>query len=305
MALFRVLDGERAQQLRASPPRNEKQVQTLIERNLDAIFGVRFVATEFSTGQRQRGRIDTLGLDQDGSPVILEYKRVSNENIINQGLFYLDWLMDHRGDFEVAARGVIKPDEEVSWSSPRLILIAESFGSYDLYAVNRIDERIELWTFRLYEGGLLNVERFDKDELTTREVKPQGGATVTATTTTTKRRRGVGYDLHHHTAKMSDATQALFETLRDRITALGEDVTERFMNQYVGYRRLKNFVEIVGQRRKLNLFIDGPVDDPEGLTEDVSNIGHWGTGNLRVSVTSDDDIDRVMPLIKQAYELQR
>jgi hypothetical protein len=57
MALFRVLDDDRAQQLRASPPRNEKQVQTLMERNLDAIFGVRFVATEFSTGQRQRGRI--------------------------------------------------------------------------------------------------------------------------------------------------------------------------------------------------------------------------------------------------------
>jgi len=302
MALFRVL-GERAQQLRAAPPRNEKQVQTLIEKNLDAIFGVRFVATEFSTGQRQRGRIDTLGLDQDGSPVILEYKRASNENIINQGLFYLDWLMDHRGDFEVAGRAVIKSDEDVSWSSPRLILIAETFGSYDLYAVNRIDERIELWTFRLYEDGLLNVERFDKDELTTREIKqPRGGS---VTTTAPKRRGGVGFDLQHHTEKMSDTTQALFESLRDQITALGEDVTERFMNQYVGYRRLKNFVEIVGQRRKLNLFIDGPVDDPEGLTVDVSNIGHWGTGNLRLSVTSDDDIDRVMPLIKQAYELQR
>lgn len=304
MALFRVLDGERAQQLRAAPLRNEKQVQTLIERNLDAIFGVRFVATEFSTGQRQRGRIDTLGLDQDGSPVILEYKRVSNENIINQGLFYLDWLMDHRGDFEVAARGVIKPDEEVSWSSPRLILIAESFGSYDLYAVNRIDDRIELWKFRLYESGLLNVERFDKDELTTREVKPRGGGTVT-TTAATKRRRGVGFDLQHHTGKMSDTTQALFETLRDQITALGDDVTERFMKQYVGYRRLKNFVEIVGQKRKLVLYIDGPVDDPEGLTQDFSGKGHWGTGNQRVWVTSDDDIDRVMPLIKQAYELQR
>jgi hypothetical protein len=139
---------------------------------------------------------------------------------------------------EVAARGVIKPDEEVSWSCPRLILIAESFGSYDLYGVNRIDERIELWTFRLYEDGLLNLERFDKDELTTREIKPRG--TVT-TTTATKRRRGVCFDLQHHTAKMSDTTKALFETLRDQITALGDDVTERFMNQYVGYRRLKNF----------------------------------------------------------------
>jgi hypothetical protein len=97
--------------------------------------------------------------------------------------------MDHRGDFEVAARDVIKPGEEVSWSSPRLILLAESFGSYDLYAVNRIDERIELWTFRLYESGLLNVERFAKDELTTREIKQPLRSTATATTTP-KRPRG-------------------------------------------------------------------------------------------------------------------
>lgn len=89
MALFRVLD-QRAQQLGAAPPRNEKQVHTLIEKNLDAIFDVRFVATVFSTGQRQRGRTDKLGLDQDDSPVILECKRVSNGNIVNQALFYLD-----------------------------------------------------------------------------------------------------------------------------------------------------------------------------------------------------------------------
>jgi RecB family endonuclease NucS len=147
MALFRV-DGERAQQVRSASPRNEKQVQSLIERSLDVIFGVRFVTTEFPTGERQRGRIDTLGVDQDGSPVILEYKQRANENIINQGLFYLDWLMDHRGDFEIAARRALGQDVGLSWAAPRLILLAESFGKYDLYAVNRIDERIELWAYR-------------------------------------------------------------------------------------------------------------------------------------------------------------
>jgi hypothetical protein len=57
-----------------------------------ALLGVRFLATAFTTSN---GRIDTLGLE-NGCPVILEYKRAANENVINQGLFYLDWLMDHR-----------------------------------------------------------------------------------------------------------------------------------------------------------------------------------------------------------------
>ncbi len=76
----------------------EKSVQTLFEKNLEAFLGVRFLASEFTT--THGGRIDTLGLDENGCPVILEYKRSTNENVINQGLFYLDWLMDHRKDFQ-------------------------------------------------------------------------------------------------------------------------------------------------------------------------------------------------------------
>jgi hypothetical protein len=33
--------------------------------------------------------------------VIFEYKRRVNENVINQGFYYLDWLMDHKADFEM------------------------------------------------------------------------------------------------------------------------------------------------------------------------------------------------------------
>ncbi len=103
---------------------------------------------------------------------------------------------------------------------------------------------------------------------------------------------------------MSPATEALFQSLHDAIIDLGGDVTERFMNQWVGYRLLKNFCEIVGLRSKLNVFIDGPIEDPSGVTEDVSNIGHWGTGNRRAIVASEDDVTAVLPLIAAAYALQ-
>lgn len=61
-----------------------------MERHLETFLGVRFLATEYETGKTHRGRIDTLGIDENNSPVIIEYKRSSNENVINQGLFYLD-----------------------------------------------------------------------------------------------------------------------------------------------------------------------------------------------------------------------
>ncbi len=74
----------------------ERSLQRLFESNLEGFLGVRFLASEHRTTS---GRIDTLGIDENFCPVIIEYKRASNENVINQGLFYLDWLMDHRSDF--------------------------------------------------------------------------------------------------------------------------------------------------------------------------------------------------------------
>src|SRR5205823_11246873 len=79
----------------------EKSLQDLIEHNLEAFLGVRFLVSEHITGKVHGGRIDTLGIDENDSPVIIEYKRSTSENVINQGLFYLDWLLDHQAEFQL------------------------------------------------------------------------------------------------------------------------------------------------------------------------------------------------------------
>ena len=298
MAFFKVTKGQTKQVRPRLDQHKEKEVQTLVEENLEDIFGVRFVATEFPTGARHGGRIDTLGLDQDDSPVILEYKRRTNETVMNQGLFYLDWLVDHKGDFEVAARNGLGDKVVVSWNQPRLILLAEGFSKYDQHAVNRIDERIELWTYTLYEDGFLRVERLDAPETS---VKPGKKASAGGATGKGSKQ---GFDLDHHTSKMGAESRALFDKLREHILQLGEDVSERFMNQYVGYQRQKNFTEIVGLKGGLNVFIDGPVDDTDGVGEDMTDKGHWGTGSLRVKVGTDENVEKVILLIDQAYKLQ-
>jgi RecB family endonuclease NucS len=79
----------------------EKSLQSLLEKHLDALLSVRFLVTEHPISKPYYGRIDTLGLDENGCPVIIEYKRTLNENVINQGLFYLDWLVAHKPDFKL------------------------------------------------------------------------------------------------------------------------------------------------------------------------------------------------------------
>lgn len=103
MPLF-SLGPKLVKRLNLSRFRSEKELQALVEKNLDVMFGARFVATEFSTGAKHAGRIDSLALDENDNPVIIEYKAVESSDLVNQSLFYLSWIDDHREDFELAAR---------------------------------------------------------------------------------------------------------------------------------------------------------------------------------------------------------
>jgi len=102
MPIFQI-DNNKIKQLKTTNFRGEKELQVLVENNLEEIFGIKFIASEFSTGEKHGGRIDTLGLDENNSPVIIEYKWGEKNNVINQGLFYLDWLVDHKSDFQIVA----------------------------------------------------------------------------------------------------------------------------------------------------------------------------------------------------------
>lgn len=93
---------------------------------METFLGVRFLASEYAAGKTHRGRIDSLGLDENGCPVIVEYKRHSNENVINQGLFYLDWLLDHKAEFRWLMMEKLGRDvaDSVQWAGTRLLCIA-------------------------------------------------------------------------------------------------------------------------------------------------------------------------------------
>ena len=123
MPLFTVSENKLSPVALANFPK-EKALQALIEGNLDAIFKCRFIATEFKTGDEHSGRIDTLALSEENNPVIIEYKKAEASQLITQSLFYLSWILDHHGDFEVAVRKVLGPEVIVDWSDIRVICIS-------------------------------------------------------------------------------------------------------------------------------------------------------------------------------------
>ena len=304
MPLYDLTSGK-AIQIKPTSFSKEKDLQSWFEANLDALLGVQFIASEFSTGDRHRGRIDTLGLDQDGSPVIIEYKKSGKETIINQGLFYLDWLVDHKGDFTLAAQEQLGKNIEIDWSSPRLILVAESFSEYDKYAVNRIGANIQLWTYRKYGNDFLFL---DSIFATTSQKPIKKDKTETLTTDDDKPVEADAiYTLEYHLSQKPAETKSLFEALKEKIFLLNEDsdIIEKPNKMYIGYKHGKNFCEIQIQANKLKIWLDIPhaeLDDPNKLSRDVSKIGHHGTGATETNLSDLSELDTVIYLIEQSYK---
>jgi predicted transport protein len=300
MPLYHLQEGT-AKQIKQISFSKEKELQGLFEENLETLFGVRFVATEFTTGDRQRGRIDSLGLDQDGSPTIVEYKKTSKGNIINQGLFYLDWLVDHKGDFTLAVQEVLDNDIQIDWSNPRLILVAESFSDYDKYAVNRIGANIELWIFRRYSEELLYLEPIFAASSSAKKQKSPEKSTEEA------KADSPIYTVEEHLKGKPEKAIELFETLREKIFELGDDeaITEKANKLYISYKHGKNFCEVKIQNQGLKLWVDisyQELNDPKDFGKDVTDIGHHGTGSVEIRLIDQQDIDDVMELISQSYQ---
>jgi predicted transport protein len=298
------LNGEHVEELIGQSVAVEKSLQQIIERYLETFLGVRFLASEYGTGKRHAGRIDTLGIDENNSPVIIEYKRSLNENVINQGLFYLDWLLDHKAEFElmVMRKYGQAVSDAIDWSSPRLLCIAGGFTKYDEHAVQQINRNIELYVYKHYEDGLLLLDLVNATTAQTVHIEDDS-PTNTATNRNT-RVKTVSEYLEQANTELTDR----FETLKAYMMALGDDVQMKVLKHYIAFKRIKNFVcvEVHPQTAKILLYLKVKPDSitlEQGFTRDVSNIGHYGTGDLEVTISSGEDIEKAKRLINTAYDV--
>ncbi|MCC8380339.1 DUF5655 domain-containing protein [Xenorhabdus sp. PB30.3] len=280
----------------------EKDLQTLIESHMEALLGVRFLATEYSTGKTHRGRIDSLGLDENNCPVIIEYKRHSNENVINQGLFYLDWLLDHQAEFrwlvmDKLGKGTAK---NIDWSGTRLLCIAADFNKYDEHAVQQINRNISLIRYKLFSSDLLMFELVNS--ITENNHQP-----IIQESNSVNNKRYT----RSHQEQLSIASPpllSLHEQLKNYVLSLGDEVQYKELKLYGAFRRIRNFVcmaiyPITDPHIRIWLKLNpNHIVLDEGFSRDVTNIGHWGTGNLELIVRNEHDLNKAKILIEQAYQ---
>ncbi|MCX0246566.1 DUF5655 domain-containing protein [Streptomyces drozdowiczii] len=269
----------------------EAEVQDLVEAHMEAMLGVTFLASEYSTGPVHGGRLDSLGIDENGAPVIVEYKRSTDPGVINQGLFYMAWLMDHRDAFRRLVRERLGSGAaaRVLWSAPRLICVAGDFTRYDLHAVREQRHSIDLVRYRFFGDDNFGLETV-------------ASAAGRRTASKVGRRRGTAK------AQRSDRPDSAMEELAaavdEVLLGFGEDITKVENQTYTAYQRLQNFACVCPRKTKLLVYLKaGPakVDLVPGFTRDVTGLGHHGTGNLEVQLHSEHDLACARELFTMSY----
>lgn len=295
MPLFRI-GSQKVSKVSAREFQNERELQILIDNNLEDILGVRLVASWFNI---PNGQIDALGIDEQNTPVIIEYKWKQDSGAIVQGLFYLDWATQNRKTFELLVAEKLGQKINVKWNSPRLIIIAKDFTNKDIAAVNQIKPNVELKKYSYY-GDLIYVEN-----LTLSKVSKV--SKVVEFDDETEDIVGEEDSIDKLLQKASPELNEAFLTLRKRILELGDDVWEKIgsWTGWLDYRKSSTFVALNVQTKMNRILVyikmgDKEIDDPKSLT--VKKDYTFGKLNTRLEMKSIDQTDDVMYLIEQAYE---
>jgi predicted transport protein len=306
MPLFQI-HRERLTPIGQSGFLHEKELQRLVERNIEVVFRCRFVASEFSTGSMHGGRIDTLALSEDGSPVIIEYKKIESSDLITQSLYYLHWIKDHRGDFEQAVQRAQAPKAKVDWSDIRVICIAPGYKKFDLHAVEVMGANIELWTYRLFDNGSVYFEdvRQRSQAAISRTVKSgKNPVMVEAGRKAARSRLSGQYSFDQHLVGKPAHLRELAIALQEYMTGL-PSIQEAPKKLYIAYRTTQNVACVEIQRQKILVFLKlDPKKHrgPAGISRDVSNKGHFGTGDLEITIRNASDLEALKPFVMQAYK---
>jgi predicted transport protein len=281
----------------------EKDVQGMVEKNLNTIFKLEFVTSEF---QLHELRVDTLGFDSESkSFVIIEYKRDKNISVIDQGYAYLALLLNNKAEFilvynEMGKRTLRKND--VDWTQSRVIFISPYFTTYQRKAIDFKDLPIELWEIKLYSNNtiLFNQIRSPEQSESVKKIS-QKSELVKAVNREVK-----VYTEEDHFQGSSEAMCNIYKELKGSILSISTDINIKPTAKYIAFIRKKNFVDMVLRKSIIVLYLNmkkGTLNDPQKMAREISGIGHWGNGDYEVKFSESKSIGYILSLIRQSYEM--
>lgn len=281
----------------------EEEIQKLTESNLDKLFGLEIVKSEFSI---QNFSIDTLAFNPEiKSFVLIEYKKGQSFSVIDQGFSYLAAVLAHKAELVLEyneRKGGNLKRKDVDWSQIKVIFIAPSFTPFQEGAIAFQDLPIELWQITVFENDLVLYN----------QIKPMRTAETIKTVSKSKIVKEVSekvkpYSIEEHLKRYSSPkTKKLFEIIHNAIKLLDNQIEIKPFKKSINYRiDRKQFAALGVQKDDIRVYLvvhKKIFQDPENRTRDISRIGTVTAGNRDFHIKNVEDVKYAMRLIMQAYD---
>lgn len=298
--LFKLKEGK-AKRVKEDDFKLERDIQRLVETNMSEILNLDFITTEFPVNNF---RIDSLAFDKESNAfIIIEYKRGRNESLIDQGYTYLYILFDRKADFVLKYNEVKNTNLKISdidWEQSRVIFVSPKFTDYQIKANDFKNNPIELVQIAKYEDGIIEIDRIKKNsniKLETNTFEDENNFIENVD------KQIKVYTEEDHLSKKPEEIKELYFTLKDKMLELN-DVELLPKKLYMSFNGIRNIVTVEVRTHDIKIIINlktGELDDPKKIARDISRVGKWGYGDYEVKITTEDDIDYIMSLIKQSW----
>ena len=302
MPVFKINNSKLSEVKNVSFPL-EKELQDITEKNIDNIFNLEFVSSEFKLNNF---RIDTVAFDREiNSFVIIEYKKDRNSSVIDQGYSYLSLMLNNKADFileynEKMEHSLKKKD--IDWSQSKVLFISSAFTTYQRNAIGFKDLPIEIWEVKKYDNGTIFYN----------QLKPLEARESIKTISKNKTVEKVNKEIKEYSfddifKKDWIKSKELFDTLREDILGIDERIDEKINKFYIGYKiDFFNICTIHAFKSKLTIELvrvdKEDLKDPENKIERVS-WKKYGWGKFcSYTIKNSDEIDYGLFLIKQVYD---
>ena len=307
MKLFNIQD-RNFTQIKNNPFKVEREIQDIVEKNVNVIFNVEFVKSELRV---QNFRFDTLCFDnENNSFVIIEYKKGKSYSVIDQGYTYLSILLNNKSDFILEYNETMNKNlrrDEVDWSQTKIIFISPKFSDFQKNSINFKNVPFILWEISRFENdtiGLTKLETNSKEDINSL------GSTNNSDVIKKVSKEVITYDEDYHLLKSKKRPQHVLDTykdLKEKIMDLGDDVEIVIKKQTIGFKNNRPFVDLIIYDKGIGVVLNmkkGKLDDYKNLCEDISEKGHWGNGDYRIWTSEVNDMDYILHLIRDSYKYE-
>ena len=288
----------------------EKDIQSLTEKNLEEIFGLKFISGSlnnefFVNVEEQDFYIDTLAFnEEEKSFYIIEYKKDKSFSVIDQGFAYLSAMISHKADFVLELNEKLHKNftkKDINWEGSRIIFISTEFTNYQRNAINFKDLPIFLYEVVLYENNIINYNPIKPLRISESIRKLSKDKTIQNVSKEIK-----VYSQDDLISSSWSDTKELLQEFETELFKTDKEIKIKYTKKYIAYmsKHGRNYVEIVPQQQGLKLYFRFPFNFLKSnlKIEDCSKKGHWTNGISYIYLTDSSQINEAIRLSKESFQ---